>query len=485
MTHRPDRKLPLLTTTFALLLAIAGAQDGFSINVSLSQLDSSALLATQTVSAYVSVTDDQGAPVTGLAPQAFTILESPDGTTFHPVRGVNRFTPNAGAAEGITFLLLIDNSGSMYDALDSKPTSDPQAMRITLAKAAVRDFLSSVTSPSDRVGLAVFNTNFQVLSPATSNRERLASLLEGIRRPAPEDAYTELYASLSLASREFAGIRGRKAIIVLSDGENYPYFQYSGKEHPVFKRRIFPYTEPILANQQEGVTVYGINYGSGSVLDSHLGQISVETGGRVFDAANGEQLAGIYQEIHRQVAGEYRLDYRASIAPSERTYVRVDVSTNAGNATATRFYFASTVFGLPLDRLSPLLLLPFLLAGLALWGLTKLRLERRPRPASLEVLQTRVGHPVTRVVPLTTSKTIIGSSPAANLTIVGAPQVKEQHTSILYDPKDKSYTIVGGGDVTVNNQPARSRKLESGDVIDVGGATVVFDDDKEKGKGGK
>lgn len=461
-------------------LALLGSQAGLAITVSLSQLDSSALLTTQSVSAYVSVTDDQGAPVTGLPPEAFSILESPDGTAFHPVARVNAFTPNAGAAEGITFLLLIDNSGSMYDTLDGKTTTDPQAMRVTLAKGAVRDFLSSVTSPSDRVGLVVFNTNYRVLARAVANRERLASLLEGINRPTPEEAYTELYASLSLASREFAGIRGRKAIIVLSDGENYPYAQYSGKEHPVFKGYIYRFTEAILANQQEGVTVYGINYGSGSVLDSHLGQIALETGGRVFDAANGEQLAGIYQEIHRQVAGEYRLNYRASIAPAERTYVRVDVSTGAGKATATRFYFASTVFGLPLDRLSLLLLLPFLLAGALVWGLTRLRLERRPRPANLEVLQTRVGHPMTRVVPLTTSKTVIGGSPSANLTIVGAPQLREEHASILYDPKDKSYTIVGSGDVTVNNQPVKTRKLESGDVIDAGGATIVFDNEKQR-----
>jgi hypothetical protein len=32
----------------------------------------------------------------------------------------------------------------------------------------------------------------------------------------------------------------------------------------------------------------------------------------------------------------------------------------------------------------------------------------------------------------------------------------------------------------VNNQPVKTRKLEPGDVIDVGGAVIVFDDEKEK-----
>ncbi len=77
--------------------------------------------------------------------------------------------------------------------------------------------------------------------------------------------------------------------------------------------------------------------------------------------------------------------------------MRASVAIRRGKATVTRFYFASTVFGLPLTQLTLLLLIPFLAAGFLLWGLTLLRLERRRGPASLEVLQTRVGHPVTRV----------------------------------------------------------------------------------------
>ena len=115
-----------------------------------------------------------------------------------------------------------------------------------------------------------------------------------------------------------------------------------------------------------------------------------------------------------------------------------------------------------------------------------LKLERKPGPANLEVLQTRVGRPVTRVLPLTSSKTVIGGSAKADLTIVGAPQLKEEHATILYDPKDKSYTVVGsGGDITVNNQQVKTRKLEPGDVIDIGGATIVFDDTTEGGAGKK
>jgi hypothetical protein len=41
---------------------------------------------------------------------------------------------------------------------------------------------------------------------------------------------------------------------------------------------------------------------------------------------------------------------------------------------------------------------------------------------------------------------------------------------------------VGTGDILVNNQPVKTRTLEIGDVIDVGGAVIVFDDEKKGGK---
>jgi Ca-activated chloride channel family protein len=460
-----------------LLALVAAARPAFTI--SLAQIDSSGLLLRQEVNAYVSVTDDRGEPLTDLTQQDFTIAESADGEHF-TTRPATSFEPRAGANEGISFLLMIDNSGSMYDSPDSTPTTDTARMKITHAKAAVRAFLASMTDPKDRVGLVVFNTRHHLLARPSLDRERIASLLDQIMKPVPEEAYTELYGSLESGPREFAGTSGRKAIILLSDGENFPYFSHSGKPSPEYGKRIFTYPESITASQQEGVTVYGINFGVGQIMDKNLRTIAQETGGKTFEAARGEDLRGVYAAIHQQVADEYRIGYQASTTPAEKTYVRVSINDQGKRTTATRFYFSSVVFGLPLSDLSPALVIPFILAVALLWLLTFIKLERTPGAASLEVLQTRVGHPITRVLPLSRSKTVIGGSRNADLTIAGAPQVMQEHATILFDPKDKSYTVVGSGEITVNNQPVKTRKLESGDVIDVGGATIVFDDPKKR-----
>ena len=455
-----------------LVLLVLAALTAGAENASLAQIDASRLLLSQEVDLYISVTDSAGAPVPGLTEDAFRVAESVTGRGFREITDIRAFTPQPGTNEGITFVLLIDNSGSMYDALNGKPTKTASAMRVTHAKDAVRRFLASVTSPLDRIGLASYNTSYQSLARPGRDPERLAGLLDGIRKPEPEQAYTELYASLTLAARDFAGVRGRKAIIILSDGENYPYALHAGKPHPQFKERVFAHTESIRACQEEGISVYAIRFGPEK--DRNLRGIALETGGQVFDAADREELTGIYRRIHAQVAGEYRLTYRGGMEPAEQKYVRVRVEGREGRAEATRFYFASTVFGLPLPGLGWWLLLPPLLAGVLVWLATRLRLESRPGQPRLQVLQTRVGSASTRALPLGSAKTVIGGSRQADLTIAGAPGVREQHATVVYDPKTRSYTIVG--EVTVNNRPVKNRRLEAGDVIDVGGATIVFDD---------
>ena len=87
----------------------------------------------------------------------------------------------------------------------------------------------------------------------------------------------------------------------------------------------------------------------------------MQTGGTIFSAGNTAELAGVYDTIHRQVAGEYLL-LPGDLSPAEKKYVRASVDPAGGEAAVARFYFASTVFGLPVSRLTLFLLIPFLLA---------------------------------------------------------------------------------------------------------------------------
>jgi Mg-chelatase subunit ChlD len=455
-------------------------------SVTISQIDASRLLTRQLVDLYVSLTDEAGEPVDGASQGDFRVFESPDGESFEPVP-VTAFRAGAAADEGITFFLLVDNSGSMYDTLDGRPTDETARRRITHARAAIRSFLSGIDNPRDQVGLASFNTFYRVHAEPTGDTERIDALLDEIARPERAEAFTELYASIREAVDDVAVADGRTALIVLSDGENYPYYEYTGEEHPEYEDRLFTYGEAVERAQREGISVYAVNFGP--ERDSNLDEIALESGGRVYDARNEQELAAVYEDIRRRVLEEYRITYRATVAPAERKYVRVEYRRPDAVAETTRFYFANTIFGTPSERFGLLLILPLVLALLGWWIIRRLRFANRRRDANLEVLGDR-----TQVFPLERGQTVVGTSESADVTVAGGAARGRRGSgggsktggaaTVVFDEKSNSYTVRSEEEIRVNNQPVKRKKLEPGDVITIGDSTVVFDDTREEGDEG-
>lgn len=456
------------------VILLFGLANTWAENITIAQIDSSRLLLDQLVSVYVSVTDKSGEAVKDLLPEYFTVYESPRDKQYVEAPLV-KFTAQAGKNLGMNFLLLIDNSGSMYDTLEGKSTNNVSDMRIGIAKNAVRTFINSMSNPKDTIGLASFNTNYKLHSELSVERLKIEKLLGSIKKPEKKDAYTELYASLLFASEDISRISGRKIVIVLSDGENYPYFPRTGKMHPVFKDRTFEYTEPLLNFQKEGISLFAINFGK--TKDRNLERIALETGGSVFNASSEKELAKIYLDIKTKVLNEYLLTVRGSMEPAEKMYIRVDFNDGKNKATATRFYFSSTVFGLPLASVTPLLLIPLAVSLLLWFILSKIRFEKLNTRPSLEVLNSDRGFTSTQIVTLDSGKTVIGGSDNADLTISGVPEIKPNHATIMFDKDKNQYTIIAEGDITVNNNLIKKKTLEAGDVINAGGTTIVFDDD--------
>lgn len=102
------------------------------------------------------------------------------------------------------------------------------------------------------------------------------------------------------------------------------------------------------------------------------------------------------------------------------------------------------------------------------------QLNKQP---NIEVISPEPGTVLTQMVPLDNKVTVIGGSDDANLTISGVSSVKDNHATIIYDEKANCYTLVSDQEVAVNNNFVKRRKLEVGDVINVEGTTIVFDDD--------
>ncbi len=453
----------------------------FGDSVNISQIDNSRLLLNQKINLYISVLDNKGNPVKNIEQNRFNVSESADQKNFKPVKILN-FKPEANYENGINFLLLLDNSGSMYDDFNGRETPDEDNMRISSAKKAIVNFLQSIKNQRDTVGIASFNSFYTIYSMPINDKNKIANYLNEIKKPSSEEAWTEIYSSLYLAMEDFKQVSGRKAVIILSDGENMPYYEYVKKPHKDFGTKIFKYQEAIEKSLMEGVSVFVINYGNDK-KDTGLKTISQNTGGVVFDAKNEEELKNIYIRIKEQILNEFMITYKAGMEPALKKYVKVDMTAGDNSkVSSTRYYFSSVLFGMPLKEFTLWLLLALLLALLLLWLLSLIKFKNTNTKPMLEVLDAPKGTIISKSLLLNKGQTIIGGSKNADLTIMNAPSVKDEHATIIFDGKTQVYTLKSKEDVMVNNKPVKTKILESGDVLNVGGATIVFDEGEIKKK---
>lgn len=460
------------TTLIILAISLVMGLPLVAENLSITGIDSTGILNSQEVDLYITHSDSQGNSVEEEG--NLNILESPDGQKWLPVKDFT-IDKEANRRDGIGFLMLMDNSGSMYDNLDGRETENQADQRMTHAKRAMSDFLNSIDDSRDRVALVTFNTDYTQLAESTRDRNVLIDKLDMITKPESTKAYTELFSSLEKSSRFFSDQteQGRKIIIVLSDGENYPFYKYNGELHPEFGNRLYTPQEASESLNKEGVTLYAIHFGIKQ--DPFLEEIAKETGGRVFDARNAEQLTQVYSSIRDAVMKEYKVTYKAHVFASPRIFVKIGTSSIESEA---RYYYNSALFG-ESGQLSPIILIIILLIALALWlALTKIRLERVKRTPHIELIGPGGLH--NRVLDLSDGKTIIGTSEDHDMTIAGEGMPPEtESATIIYDEKKQAFTLVAGeGESTmVNNQKVKTKDLEAGDVIKVGDNLIIFDDE--------
>jgi Ca-activated chloride channel homolog len=464
------KKTGIILTTLIYLFSYTNL---IAENITITGIDSTGILKDQMVDLYVTQTHDSGTP--NMEDSQLTVYESPDGDKWFPVESELEVDKDANRRDGIAFLMLMDNSGSMYDDLNGRATEVYGDQRMTHAKQAMKTFISSIEDSRDRVALVLFNTDYKIMTESTRNRSVLVDQLEYIQKPEAEKAYTELYASLDRSSLFFhdQAETGRKIVVVLSDGENYSFYKNKGELHPEYGDRLYSPEEAAESLNKEGITLYAIHFGMNH--DPYLGEIALETGGQVFDARNGEQLAMVYDNIRQEVMDEYKVSYQAGVYNSPKVFVKIASPSIESEA---RYYYNSALFG-ESGNLPLLVLLLFLLMAVALWiVLTKIRLERVNNAPHLELIGP--GGLRNRVLDLDEGKTVIGTSDNHDMTIAGkgAPSEKESAT-IIYDEDKKAFTLVAGeGESTmVNNREVSRKDLQAGDVIKVGDNLIIFDDE--------
>jgi VWFA-related protein len=242
-------------------------------------------LEIQFVELYTTVLDGKGRPVDGVEEREFTVFED----------GVRQAIARFERVEDLPIHvgILIDNSASMVGTLDE------------VRKAALRFFQQAIT-PRDRAAVITFNNFPQLAVELTNDRARLGTGLAGL----VAEGRTALYDSVMFALYYFTGIRGQRAILVLSDGKD--------------ESSRFSFDETLDYARRAGITVYAIGLGA-EVARQRLTRLADETGGRSFFIHDIAELESIYGQIQRELRSQYLIAYQSSNTSQDETFRAVEL----------------------------------------------------------------------------------------------------------------------------------------------------------------
>jgi Ca-activated chloride channel family protein len=247
------------------------------------------------VELYTTVLDRAGRPVTaGLAARDFAVTE--DGARQRILR-----------CERVTDLpihaaVALDVSASMEKSLEQ-------------AQAAAFQFLQGTVRPKDRAAVITFNDHPALAVRFTNDLAALAGGLAGLKA----ERGTALYDSLIFAFYNFNGVKGRRAILLLSDGRD--------------EGSRFTFEEALEFARRAGVTVYAIGLGE-DVDKRKLARIAEETGGRAFFPREAGELSGIYAAIAEELRSQYLIAYQSATTRTDPGFRAVDLAVKKSGLEA-------------------------------------------------------------------------------------------------------------------------------------------------------
>ena len=201
-----------------------------------------------------------------------------------------------------TVALLIDTSGSTAPFLDQ-------------IKAVAKTFVGQLL-PMDKVLAVYFHGEIKSLSGSHANDSKAVSLAIAQMQSGPINMGTRLYDAVEFGMNALKHESGRKAIILLTDGDN------------TWGKATMKGT--LRDAEENDAIIYAVQYGD-RPPEKYLKQLANKTGGRYFKAGDinliKQSFAGVAEELRRQ----YRIGYYAKDLSRPREKRRIVVKVNRKN----------------------------------------------------------------------------------------------------------------------------------------------------------
>jgi VWFA-related protein len=253
------------------------------------------------VELYATVLDRDGHPVTHLAAKDFTVLE--DGKKQDVLR----------------FERVSDLPIHTAVALDVSASMEPNLGK---AQEAALRFLQRTVRAKDRAAVIPFNDHPTLAVKFTNDLNVLAGGLAGLKA----ERGTALYDTVVFTLYYFNGVKGQRAMLLLSDGKD--------------EGSRFSYEDALEYARRAGVTIYTIGLGK-EVEKRKMEKIAEETGGRSFFIQNATELDAIYSTIEQELRSQYLIAYQSGNTTGANEFRTVDlkVSQPGVEAKTMRGYY--------------------------------------------------------------------------------------------------------------------------------------------------
>jgi len=250
---------------------------------------------------WISATDKNGEFITDLQRDEFRVAEDDK---------EQRIIDFYAETRAITLAILIDTSGSMQD-------------KIKEVHAAAGAFVDTIRD-IDNALVIDFDDNVFLIQDLTNDHE---ALRDAITSTEPLGA-TSLFDALHAAYRKIGEIEGRKAVILLSDGED--------------TSSQFGFKRVLNEAKTNNTIVYTIGVGGGSIDRNVLEEFAENTGGKAFFVRKADELSGVYQRIADELGKQYYLTYSTDNDRWDGHWIKIRVESERPGAKirARRGYFA-------------------------------------------------------------------------------------------------------------------------------------------------
>jgi Ca-activated chloride channel homolog len=245
----------------------------------------------------VSVLDATGAPIVGLGKANFTVLESGKPQKITSFNFASNLPISAG--------LLIDHSGSMEKRMDA-------------TKKAAGEFLTRIIKSGDRAFVGGFSFDETKLAPFVSDTGSLLAQVDAIPKAG---GGTSLYDAIITGLYRFRGVQGRKALIVLTDGEDTT-------------SRI-PYEQMLAYVRSSRVPIYfvGIALGFMDIGGSRkMNELAAETGAVAYFIKDVKQLDATYTQLEKELRSQYLVAYETESSKKDMAYRTIEVKVDKPGA---------------------------------------------------------------------------------------------------------------------------------------------------------